>query len=227
METHISTTPAKDAGEHISKLIREAGTDVLVLLSGGSALDVFEYIQVDKSECRTIFMMGDERVTGEVDTNNYSQLKTRYSSHPLINDVLDTSARKEETPEFFATRIQKLVLENISKLTNVKIILLLGVGRDGHTAGIFPLPEDTFRETYKEDVMYAPVHHKTLTIDSRASFTPSWILSNVDDVFGYITTEAKKQILDELMNESKEIHERPAELLKIHKNSFIYTDIGS
>jgi len=171
--------------------------------------------------------MGDERVTGEVDQNNYLQLEARYANHPLINDVFDTSARDDEIPEFFATRIQELFFENISKLTNVKIISILGVGQDGHTAGIFPLDEATFQEVYKEDVMYAPVTNKSLTIDSRASLTPGWILSNVDHIIGFITSESKKQILNELINESREIHERPAELLKLHKNSFIYTDIGS
>jgi len=119
------------------------------------------------------------------------------------------------------------LLKKFLELSNPKIITILGVGLDGHTAGIFPLEKSIFQETYKEDVTYAPVHLKSLTIDSRASFTPNWILNSSDVLIGYITGETKKEILDGLLNESKNIHERPAELLKLHKNSFIYTDIGS
>ncbi len=225
MELITTATPAEKAGSHISGFIAEANADVVILLSGGSAMGVFEHITIDKSECRTIFMMGDERVTGEVETNNYLQLKERYFDHPLIEQVLDTSALVDETPEIFATRVKNIFVENISNLTEPKFLAVLGVGADGHTAGIFPMNEESFSNVYEADSTYVPVHLESLTIDSRASFTPNWILNSSDAVIGYIAGETKKQILNDLMNESKDIYERPAELFKRHKNSFIYTDI--
>lgn len=263
MQIHVTDVPAKGAGEHISKVICEHDGDVVCLLSGGSALDVVEYIQIgnnggqhhaysseqvlaqsnfaadasstthgaglvisnaQRSECRTIFMMGDERVSGESDTNNFLQLQTRYPDSPVTACTIPTIPEVNESPEYFATRIEKIFLEKISTLRNVKIISILGLGADGHTAGIFPLPKESFQETYRDDSVYVPVHVEGLTIDSRASFTPTWLLDHVDAVIGYVAGEGKKMILESLIHESKLIHERPAEILKLHRDVNLYTD---
>lgn len=232
MNIETSNQPAVAAGAHISRLLKAHSGDVVVLLSGGSALDVFEYIDAPHDtgtatfECRTIFMMGDERVTGKEKINNYLQLKSRYKDHPLIGCVIDTSAQEAENPENYATRIRKIFFEKyFSKLHNPKIFMILGMGTDGHTAGIFPLDEESFAKMYEADSMYVPVHAEGLTIDSRASFTPGWILESVDAVIGYVVGDGKAAMLNQLKTESKPIHERPAEILKRHKNSTVYTDI--
>jgi 6-phosphogluconolactonase/glucosamine-6-phosphate isomerase/deaminase len=102
--------------------------------------------------------------------------------------------------------------------------MVLGMGPDGHTAGIFPLPKESFRETYPDDLTYVPVHVEGLTINSRASFTPSWILGQVDELFAYVTGDSKHAMLESLVNETKELHERPAEILKRHRCAHLYTD---
>lgn len=235
--TITSINPAKAAGEHISNVIREHNGDVVCFLSGGSALDVVEYIEVPdmhKKECqdistsnaicRTIFMMGDERGSGDSEINNYLQLATRYPGHAVTEQLIETVPRAGESLENFATRIEKKILKKISELYNVKIISLLGVGTDGHTAGIFPMNKSSFEATYGDVLTYVPVYREGLRIDSRASLTPEWILRNVDEVLGYLVGTDKQDILVKLNSESKKLHERPAELLKLHMNSTIYTD---
>jgi 6-phosphogluconolactonase/glucosamine-6-phosphate isomerase/deaminase len=100
----------------------------------------------------------------------------------------------------------------------------LGVGSDGHTAGIFPLNEESFINTYEADPTYAPVHLETLTIDSRASFSSDFILNECDAAIGYVVGESKHAILQSLQNETKPIHERSAEILKRHRDSTVYTN---
>ena len=63
-----------------------------------------------------------------------------------------------------------------------------------------------------------------LKIDSRASFTPSWILNNADEVIGYAVGSDKLEILKKLNSETKKLNERPAELFNLHKRVHIYTD---
>ena len=231
MKLVTTANPAKEVGEAISDSINIHDGDVVCLLSGGSALNVVEYITViadnkrSLSECRTIFMMGDERVSREPKINNSLQLLSKFSDTIVAKNLLVTIPEENETAENFATRIRKSFAENISKLNNIKIIMILGVGADGHTAGIFPLPKESFRTTYKEDAEYVSVSNKSLKIDSRASFTPDFILNTVDQIFGYIIGESKKNILNELNSSKKEIYERPAEVLKLHSNATVYTDI--
>ncbi|MCB9815695.1 6-phosphogluconolactonase [Candidatus Nomurabacteria bacterium] len=244
----ITDRPGKEAGEHISNSIREHVGDVVCILSGGSALDVIEYIDTSKycfhqdcgeareeeikgqkikcqkNECRTIFVIGDERVSRESTINNFMQLQSRYPGHPVTINTIETIPTESETEKNFAERIEKLFLETLLELNNPKIICLLGVGADGHTAGIFPMDEASFRKLYQDDRTYVPVHVEGLTIDSRASFTPSWILNNVDELIGYIVGSSKLEILSKLNSETKKLNERPAELLNLHKKVLIYTD---
>ena len=225
---HIVTTdiPATLVGEAVSKSIAEHDGDVMCLLSGGSALEVVEFIAkpTDKPECRTIFMMGDERGTGEEEINNSLQLLKTHPGHYVAKNLISTVPHEDENLELFASRISETFSTELSKLQNPKIIQVLGVGSDGHTAGIFPLPEDEFYKVYPRDLGIVPVRVEGLTIDSRASFTPDWILRNVDQVLGYAVGVSKSAILESLKNESKAINERPAEILKLHKDAVVYTD---
>lgn len=241
----ITDSAAKEVGDYINTAIQNHNGDMVVLLAGGSALDVIEYIEpgikcfhqecqadaeedkknlCQRTECRTIFIMGDERVSGEPRINNYLQLKSRYQSHPVTALTMDTSPKENESVENFAARINDSFLEKLTELNNPKIISILGIGKDGHTAGIFPMDEVSFRRTYQDDLTYVPVHVEGLTIDSRASFTPSWLLSNADELIGYAVGPDKKEMLENLSSETKKLNERPAELLNLHKRAFIYTD---
>ena len=235
----ITTDPAKEAGEHITKVIEDHQGDIICLLSGGSALSIVPHIEprrkcfhescqasteCQKSECRTIFMMGDERVSGEPTINNYLQLTALYPDSYAASKLLDTAAKADEAAKEFALRIEELFFSEISNLENIKIIFIFGVGTDGHTAGIFPLPKEQFARTYQADLTYVPVELTSLTVDSSASFTPAWIQDNVDLAIGYVAGAAKHEILYKLHTEDKKLHERPAELLKRIRSSYVYTD---
>lgn len=234
----ITDTPAKGAGEHINTSIQEHVGDVVCLLSGGSALDVIEFIrpgkkcyhadctraQCEKTECRTIFMMGDERASREPKINNFLQLQSRYPGHPILKQLIETVPKEAESVKDFSLRVEAEFFSKITELNNLKILYILGVGTDGHAAGIFPLQIDSFRKTYTEDLTYVPVVLESLSIDSRASFTPNWILNNVDELIGYVVGADKREILMKLNTEDKKLNERPAELLKLHARATVYTD---
>lgn len=225
MEIYTRERPEKEIGEHLTKIINEHDGDIFCLLAGGSALDIIEFIQpMYKNECRTIFMMGDERVSGVSTENNYLQLAYRYRDYRILEHVIDTSAQEKESTQAFSQRIQKKISETLSELKNVKVLTVLGIGNDGHTAGIFPMDRTDFLATYPRDQTYVPVVLKSLELNFRASFTPQWILDNSQEIFVYAVGEAKAEMLYTLMTDNKAIHERPAELIKQHVNVHVYTD---
>ncbi len=225
MEIHTIQNPAQALGERVTEIINQHTGDILCILSGGSALDVVEYIQpLYKSECRTIFIMGDERVSGAPSENNYLQLKTRYEGFRILDRIIDTSIHTDERAPEFSKRIQTEIEKYILESKNLKIISILGIGGDGHTAGIFPMEREAFLDTYPDDQTYVSVSLDSLELNFRASLTPGWILANVSELFVYVAGPSKLDILYMLISEDKSIHERPAELIKQHINAHIYTD---
>ncbi|MCA9360018.1 6-phosphogluconolactonase [Candidatus Nomurabacteria bacterium] len=244
----ITNDPAREAGEKISSLIREHVGDVVCILASGSASDIIEYIDLSKycfhqdcaeakenssdeeytkcqrNECRTIFIMGDEWVSGEAKINNYLQLQSRYPKHQVLSNTISTIPELGESAKTFSERIEKTFLEILIELNKPKIIFILEIGTDGHVAGILPMDEASFRKTYQDDRTYVSVHVDSLKIDSRASFTPSWILNNADEVIGYAVGSDKLEILKKLDSETKKLNERPAELFNLYKRVHIYTD---
>ena len=225
MEIHVKDNPAKALGERITSVINEHEGDVLCFLSGGSALAVVEYIQpMYRSECRTIFMMGDERVSGAPTANNYLQLANRYLGFRILDHTIDTSIQPDEHVKEFAKRMNTEVETTISTANNLKIITILGVGEDGHVAGIFPMERSDFQDTYQSDQMYVPVRLDRLEFNFRASLTPEFILNKVSELFVYAAGESKTDMLYFLIGDDKATHERPAELIKQHISAHVYTD---
>lgn len=225
MEIHTIKNPAQALGERVTEIINHHEGDLVCILSGGSALDVIEFIQpIYKSECRTIFIMGDERVSGVASENNYLQLKNRYQGFRILDRTIDTSMRAGEDVIEFSNRIQKEIEKNISESKNLKIISILGIGGDGHTSGIFPMERKAFLDTYQDDQTYVPVTLDSLELNFRASLTPNWILTNVSELLVYAAGQSKLDILYMMISEDKSLHERPAELIKQHVNAHIYTD---
>ena len=131
----ITNDPAREAGEKISSLIREHVGDVVCILASGSASDIIEYIDLSKycfhqdcaeakenssdeeytkcqrNECRTIFIMGDEWVSGEAKINNYLQLQSRYPKHQVLSNTISTIPELGESAKTFSERIEKTFLE--------------------------------------------------------------------------------------------------------------------
>lgn len=170
--------------------------------------------------------MGDERVSGVATENNYLQLAARYEDFRILDHVVDTSVKPNERSSEFCQRLNLEIKKIISETKNLKIISILGVGTDGHTAGIFPMERRVFEDTYQYhyDQTYVPVQLMGLELNFRASMTPAWILNNVSEIFVYAAGEAKTEILYLLIGEDKATYERPAELIKQHISAHVYTD---
>lgn len=226
MDIHRSDNPAQALGEQITNSIAKHSGDALCLLAGGSSLDVVEYIKLPlETERRTIFMMGDERVSRERDVNNYLQLESRYPDHGILEHVVKSVPAENESQNAFCDRMKQTLLDTIKELNNPNIICILGVGADGHTAGIFPMDRHDFEETYPNDSMYVKVRRPEPGPDQlRTTIAPDWILEHVNELYMYVISEEKAHILYMLIGEHKSIYERPAEVVKQHMKARIYTD---
>ena len=77
MKTQTSDSPAFDAGQYIQeKLLAHKDEYILLLVAGGSALNVLEYIDGSKLNSKVTLATTDERFTHETKGNNFAQLQT-------------------------------------------------------------------------------------------------------------------------------------------------------
>ena len=225
METRVTDQPVVDAVATLVDTIEAHDGDTLCFLAGGSAFELYEHITLSvAAKRRTIFCMGDERVSGEPEENNYLQLRSRCPNFVAEHTIIDTSVHASEHGVEFADRISELIDKKISAATDLQIISLQGLGTDGHTAGIFPMDEDSFRKTYVVDHTYVPVVVKGLTIDSRASLRPAFIVERVNTLIVYGVGTNKRAKLEELLIEEKPLHEMPIQLAKHHQHAVLITD---
>ncbi len=226
MKLITTTQPALEAAAHINTQIDAHTGDTLCFLAGGSALDIYAHINLSSdTKGRTIFCMGDERWSREVKNNNFLQLCVSLPDFVKTYRVVDTAVLENETHAAYASRINAEIEKIILRAHNLQIICVLGMGADGHTASIFPIPEERFQEAYDIDSTYVPVSVASLTIDSRASLTPKFILEQAHHVIGYISGIAKAAKLEQLINEDLNLYEMPAQIFKQHKDAVVFTDI--
>ena len=220
MRSHTSSQPHRHAALRLHELLRDR--EAICIISGGSALDVFAELPEDDL-VRTIFMLGDERWSRAPGSNNYVQYAARFTDHPLLPQLVDTSVAPDESHRAYAERLARTFKQLQHERPHALIIALLGIGSDGHTAGIFPMNEQSFIETYEADVPYVPINVEGLSEPFRASLTPSEIERSAA-IVAYATGSEKHDVLTELHVTKRSLHEQPAQLIARHANADLFTD---
>jgi 6-phosphogluconolactonase/glucosamine-6-phosphate isomerase/deaminase len=229
MKSHITETPDKDAGEHISKLLREhRGEYVLLLLSGGSALNILSHIKTEHMSPSVTIAMADEHFTRDAAGNNFLQVTATpfyaASVEKGANFIPSVPGEYEKLHEFSA-RMRETFEKYLQEYPERFTIGVFGIGEDGHTAGIFPAPLDQFESIYKTDDFYIHVTQHTHAYSERTTVTPTLIEELVDEVILYaIGTNKCENILDYMYNRTFLQHEIPALIPASHPQSVLFTD---
>ena len=129
----------------------------------------------------------------------------------------------------FARRMEAAWLEWVKQFPDGKIFATLGMGPDGHTAGIMPYPEnkDLFKRLF-EDVKLRVVgydadgkHEYRL----RATATPTFLRTEVDAAIIYVTGAEKREALQRVLADTGSLAETPARVWKDMRNTQVLTDI--
>lgn len=139
---------AKSAAQAINAILSEFGNKcpVLLMLAGGSSLQVLDHI--DKSQLGNwlTVCVSDERFDESPQVNNFLQLSATNFFQEIINhqvQFIDTRrTQRDQSPHDLAERWQKSLHGWYLANKNGKIISLLGIGEDGHVCGIMPMAYD-------------------------------------------------------------------------------------
>lgn len=233
MEIHHQTSPeaaAAEAGEYLNAFLTEHKSQpVLLLLSGGSALNLLNYVGAGAvGENLTISVL-DERFSQDPAINNFAQIQTtQFYSDALAAgcSFFGTLPRNGETEAELAARWQDNLGSWEKENPTGLIAATFGLGSDGHTAGIFPFPENPaeFSQLFESENLV--VAYKALDkhqFPDRLTATLTFI-DKIDAGFAYACGNDKLRALQDVLTGQKPISDLPGKAWLKIKQLDIFTD---
>lgn len=210
IKTDSTGPPAEKLAEIINQKLK-AGLDVLWLVSGGSAVEVAAKARDKLQNYKKLTVMQvDERYgpVGHDDSNMKKLVDAGFNfqgvfSYPVLfgKDILETTDKYNE-----------ILKEQFRK--SDFCVALLGIGADGHMAGI--LPDSPGLDDNKLVANYEGPDFNRITITSKT-------VKKLDAAVVYAMGESKSEALKNL-KKSLPVSEQPAQLLKNIKDVFIFSD---
>lgn len=219
-----SEQSAKRAGEFLSQQLQQyKDKSILLLVAGGSALDVFRHIDSSALGSHITIAPLDERFSADPKVNNFLQIKEKIQSVHMINTV----PFDEESLEDFTARYEQALKIWRKENQDGKIIATMGIGEDGHIMGVFPYPEDPeyFRQTFEATerwVVGYDCDNKNLH-PLRATATLAFA-RRIDHAFVYVCGEEKLETLRRTLKSEGLLEETPARIIHEMPRVFLFTD---
>lgn len=219
---------AKDISDILRSLQKDGHHDVLFLSSGGSALDALDHIDESVISPELTIGMLDERFDPSNKVSNYMQLrKTAFYKRAVARGcrLIDTSTKKNQTLEGLADFYERELDAWRSLHPKGVVVATMGIGPDGHTAGIMPFPEDAsrFQELFESprSIAYYDAGKKN-PYSKRVTVTMTF-LKKVDIVSAFIVGANKGPIFHELL-ECDDYREIPGCILKLLPHGTVHVD---
>jgi len=226
--------PAERAGIVLENWLEHAQhTPLLFLVSGGSSLEVVQNISPELLGSHVTIGVLDERFSTDPSVNNYMQLQeTRFAEYATDAGVswIGSVPREGESLGVCAARLDATLKGWREENPTGLVIALMGMGSDGHTAGIFPYPENEAEEyaaLFEQSEWYighdvGDKHEYTL----RMTVTNTFLKYEVDQALMYVSGDSKREMLAQVLDMYGARHEAPARIIHDMRNVTIVTNIG-
>jgi len=219
------------ASGKISELFRRAetgGKSILFLASGGSALKALdESVYLPKNFA--IGLVDERQNVGLKDRNAYLLSLTPFfkkASAKKTAILFDVPSSLCATGEYF-DNYEDTLKNWRSNHPDCFVVVLLGMGADGHTAGIFPMPDDSasFNALYSNERYFVVHSYGAGRLKERITVSISFLKREVDAAVVFCTGQDKISALKKVVSGAVLPHEMPAAVWKDMKQAYIYSDI--
>ncbi|MDQ3014974.1 MAG: 6-phosphogluconolactonase [bacterium] len=223
------------AGEALHEMFASrGGKKLLMLLSGGSSLNLLEYVKPDSINADVTIGMLDDRYSKDRKVNSFGLLQSKGFANDFYSKAiaagvvfLDSYPAEHESLEMYGDRYESFVKKWIEENPEGIIRATVGIGPDGHTSGVLPHPEDPkkFETLFNGerlivgyDVGDKNPHRYRMT----STFT---LMRRFDQVLTYMSGDNKKDALQKVMAEEGTLAETPGRIARELKNVTVFTDI--
>lgn len=242
VDIHIAKTgieAARKAASAIEGLISGFDSEsILLLLSGGSPLEILKYLSPAPFDNRVTVSVSDERVSHDAGVNNFAQIMaTRW--YKAIQDKgiqhIDTRPATGETAEAMGVRFDAAIKSWKEENPMGKIIITQGIGLDGHTAGMMPAnagapagkPSDAneFRKLFENPDIWAMGYdaQEKNRYPLRVTVTMPF-LRMIDHSIVYVCGSDKARPLAAVLAPTGTLAAVPARIIRNMKHCLLFTD---
>ncbi len=232
LTTHTSNDPLLFAAQALNEILR-THTDraTLLLLPGGSAQAIAAQVDPVLLSSRTTLSVGDERWTLTPEHSNTAQLVTLPAWQTyLLRGVrtIDPRPHVSESLQDTSARFDRDIKLWHNTHSNGVVVAVLGIGTDGHLAGVLPMPteRERFASLFLAPHPYVRGYHSDTTTDehaSRMTITLRYLMRHVTHTIVYATGPQKRAALSSL-DVPGPIADVPARILHHLQQVDIYTD---
>lgn len=223
------------ATKELNRLFKKAGREkILFLSSGGSALGLLSGIKKEYFKNNLTITVLDERYGRNKKISNFAgmaQLPFYKKAKSVGAAFIDTRPKTGESIEKMTIRFEKS-LKNWVK-TNPKgvVVATLGVGHDGHTAGIFPVASgpEMFNNLFEGKQKWVAGYKADIKKEKhpwRATATFTFLRSVVDYAVVFVSGQEKKKAMRRLLSKKGGLWATPARIFWEMKNVVLVTDIN-
>lgn len=204
--------------------------NTLLLLSGGDSLKILNRVSDSFLGDHLTVTVLDERYGSEDEDVNFFKLQETYFYEDARNsgvNFIDTSARSSESLQEAAERIEGKISEWMQKNPDGYIMATLGLGNDGHIAGIMPYDsKEEFSNLFEKKGVWIvgyDVGDKN-EFPKRITTTISF-LRNIEYALMYVVGEEKANVLSKVLSEKGDLNETPGRIIQAMENITIFTDV--
>lgn len=223
----------KEAADCLNRYLQKyKGQAVLLLLSGGSALGLLDYIEVEHIDEQTTITVLDDRFSTDPTVNNFAQVvSTNFyqKAQPAGANFIDTRPQDDETQEQVVQRFEGAL--RTWKKNNPQGITLatLGIGADGHTSGMMVYPENRklFADMFEGDAWIAGYdaqekHEYPLRITTTITF----LMKEIDIAVAYVAGSGKQDMMKKAVHGGIDFASQPSTVIQKMKHVELFTDFS-
>lgn len=228
MQIVATPTPTEEASKALTDSLRAyPGRPMLLMVSGGSALSLLDLVDISVLGPHITLTVLDERYSTDVAVNNFTQLSetTFFTSCTLAGvHVISTKVLIGESLLDLQLRFDDALHTWKEQYTDGVVVVTVGIGSDGHTAGIFPkIPEVDFDG---KDWTVAYTLPKNINpYPHRVTVTNTFLRDCVDEAIVYAVGPEKSILVNTLESSTFSTQEFPAAVLKEISQLRIFTSV--
>ena len=217
----------------LNSLLKDAkARPVLLMLSGGSALELLEGIQMRNVGKNITITVLDERFSRDPAVNNFSQIaETEFYKKAERKGInyIDTRIHRKISLHALSRKFERGLRAWRRKYPKGKIICTQGIGEDGHTAGIMPYSRNAKKfarlfENQNHWVTGYEAPRVRTEYPKRTTVTFPFLRSEVENSVAYATGSRKRKAVRLVLAKRGSLAKSRGRILREMKNATLFVD---